>query len=403
MKKKILFMTSVMGSGGVEKALLTMLEYIPREMYEITLVLIDRGGAFYSLLPSDIRCVSLAVDGITNDELTKVLGLRDSVKNQLRRGHFISAFGCIYRKLIKNDYFFYLPSNIKQLKISDPVLNENYDLAICYHIHQPLNLAIVSEKINAAHKIAWVHNDFKNTNLQTAKLKRYLNKYERYFVVSKQLFNEFLEVMPVVLHKKVQIFNNIISTCLIENASKEYFPKEFIEDAGFKILSVGRLTHQKGFDIAIEVCKYLVENHYNFIWYVIGEGEEKVKLEKMIKDNHFENVLKLLGTRVNPYPYFKHCDIYVQPSRHEGYGIAVAEARVLKKPIVTTDFVGAHEQIVSGVTGLIVPFSADFIAASISMLIDSEQLRLLFNENLQKEFENKFDHVTDIDKLLKLI
>ena len=136
-----------------------------------------------------------------------------------------------------------------------------------------------------------------------------------------------------------------------------------------KILTIGRLDRQKGYDLAIKVCESLVKKGYKFQWFVLGRGREENALRVMIEEKKLQETFILLGVRENPYPYIDQCDIYVQPSRHEGYGIAVAEARLLAKPIICTDFAGAKEQIINGKTGKIVEFNELELTQAISELL----------------------------------
>jgi glycosyltransferase involved in cell wall biosynthesis len=129
----------------------------------------------------------------------------------------------------------------------------------------------------------------------------------------------------------------------------------------------------------------LLDDNLNLRWYLIGDGEEKENLEYLIKKNNLADRIILLGTIVNPYPYFKECDIYVQPSRHEGYCITLAEARLFNKAIVTTDSVGAKEQIVDGETGLIVKFDKFEIYNAIKKIIENKQLGIYITDNLKKD------------------
>lgn len=106
-----------------------------------------------------------------------------------------------------------------------------------------------------------------------------------------------------------------------------------------------------------------------------------------------------MGIKANPYPYLKLCDIYVQPSRHEGYCITLAEARCLKKSIVTTDFAGAKEQIINNDTGFITEFDEEQIYIAVKTLIDDQKIRQKFESNLTKK---KVDTSSEVTKLLKL-
>jgi len=131
----------------------------------------------------------------------------------------------------------------------------------------------------------------------------------------------------------------------------------------------------------------------------MGDGVERKKLEKQIKQCNVYNNFILMGIITNPYPYLRLCDIYVQPSRHEGYCITLAEARCLKKPIVTTDFAGAKEQIINNCTGFITKFNEEQIYMAVKTLIDDQKIRQKFENNLTKQ---KVDTSNEVAKLLKL-
>ena len=88
---------------------------------------------------------------------------------------------------------------------------------------------------------------------------------------------------------------------------------------------------------------------------------------------------------MNPYPYFANCDIYVQPSRHEGWGITLTEAKIFNKVVVTTNFAGAQEQIKDGVTGDIVKVDPSAISSRIERLIEEPERYMLYVNNLKKE------------------
>ena len=112
-----------------------------------------------------------------------------------------------------------------------------------------------------------------------------------------------------------------------------------------------------------------------FQWYILGEGTQRKTLETEIQKEHVEDCFHLLGTRMNPYPYFKNCDIYVQTSRHEGYVTTVSEAKIFKKPIVTTDVSGAREQLKNGINGSIVEINTNDIYMKLRELMESSELR----------------------------
>lgn len=164
----------------------------------------------------------------------------------------------------------------------------------------------------------------------------------------------------------------------------------------FNIVTVGRLTEQKGYDIAIKAASILKKRKINFVWYAIGGGRDEEKLKKLVEKCCLENQFVFLGRKRNPYPYMKHCDLYVQPSRHEGYVITLVEARALCLPILSSDIPSAREQIQDGINGYVAELSAEAIA---------DKIEYLYNNPSQMEKTVKYlkEHPIDFSKeLLKL-
>ena len=156
---------------------------------------------------------------------------------------------------------------------------------------------------------------------------------------------------------------------------------------GFRLLTIGRLCDQKGWDIAIDACYALKQEGYDIRWYWVGWGAQDMERARMqIEARGVSNDFKLLGLRTNPFPFLKACDIYVQPSRFEGYCLTVAEARAFNRPIVCTDFAGASEQVKNGCTGIIVPAATvDAVCNGVRQLLDSEKMRESFTKALSIE------------------
>ena len=123
-------------------------------------------------------------------------------------------------------------------------------------------------------------------------------------------------------------------------------------------------------------------------------------MEKYISDNHLKNTFILLGTTPNPYPYIKACTIYVQTSRHEGYGLSIAEARILNKPVVTTEFNAVYDQMVQGKNGLVVKQDPVAVADAIESLLTD---RDLYNSIVTYQQQEKKGNTEEIDKFYKLV
>ena len=169
---------------------------------------------------------------------------------------------------------------------------------------------------------------------------------------------------------------------------------------GIKIVTVGRLSREKGQDLAINALLKLKQDGYKVRWYCVGEGNARDEYEKLIKEKNLEGNFILLGANPNPYPYIKKSDIYVQTSRHEGYCLTLAEAKCLCKPIVTTNFIGAYEQIKNKINGFIVNQNEDDIYEKIKFIIDNNYIRDKFISNLNN---TKLNTVNNVNKLLDYI
>ena len=277
----------------------------------------------------------------------------------------------------QNGFFEAIGANI-------PLNEKQFDAALDFHGYASFTTYYVSEKVSANLKATWIHSsDFFDS---VRKYSYYYDKYNQVYGVSEACVTKFLDVMPHFKNKCDTFYNIILEDEIKMKAENGLgFNDDF---RGSRILSVGRLSVQKGFDVAISVVAKLKAEGYDFRWYVIGEGSERENLNRLIQAYDVADRFILMGDNTNPYPYMMQCDIYVQPSRWEGYGITLAEARILHRPIVTTNFYGAREQIIDNENGIIVEFDEFQICAAIIKLLMDTQLRKNFEMNLKKDKVN---------------
>lgn len=377
--KKIAIVTRRMIAGGIEKALISMLEMIPKDKFDITLFVMSRGGEFEKYIPKNIKVKCLYGE----EKSTK-----DKIVNNFKKGNILQVIRIpIYTTLaIKSKRVYKQEEYLAKII---PKQKEKFDLAIAYHTPASFPVVYVSKYLNARKKIAWIHSDVEVYKNELERYISYYNTFDKIYCVSKYGKVKFDNQYPH-LKNKTDIFYNIINKDEIIRLSDE---KSGFNDNfnGIRILTVARLTKEKGCDIVPEILDSLIKEGLDIKWYLVGDGEERDYLNKRIVEMGLENKLVLLGVKNNPYPYFKNCDIYVQPSRHEGYCITLAEAKLFNKPIITTDFVGAIEQIEDNNTGLIVKFNIDELKDSIKKLIKDNRLRekLIFNLSNLESKNNK--------------
>lgn len=202
--------------------------------------------------------------------------------------------------------------------------------------------------------------------------------------MSDRLTEEFKNICPDYKTRSFTLHNIVDIQDIKQKANDLSHVEEiFLNEKSFKILTVGRFVEQKGFDLAIKAAAILKEKGVKFVWYAIGYGKDEEMMKSLIEEYKVRDCFVILGRKENPYSYMLNSDLYVQTSRHEGYGLTVAEARVLGKTIVCTDFAGASEQIINNLNGVIVKeFSAKKISEAILPFIEDEKYREDFHERI---------------------
>ncbi|MBS4205805.1 glycosyltransferase [Bacillus sp. FJAT-49754] len=387
-------MVTNMNIGGVEKSLLSLLSAIPKDKYDITLILLEKKGGFLESIPNWVKIEES--NWFSDVKPIIMQPPQQTVKNFLYNKQFlkIPSFINAYfiSKYFNNRHFYY--QNVLKSIPNNP---NKYDIAISYQGPTDIIDYYIAYKVTAHKKISWVHFDVSKHRINEKLYKKLYRSFEKVFVVSKQAKNNLIDKVPS-LAKKTEVFMNIIPKDLIKEMSQ--VPIKFDDDyRGLKIVTVGRLSKEKGQDMAIKVLSRLRDEGYEVRWYCIGEGNERKEYEQLIHMYGLKNDFVLLGAKTNPYPYIFQADIYVQTSRHEGYCITLAEAKYLKKPIVTSNFIGAYEQIENDVTGIIVS-NEEELYSKIKYIIDHKRER----EKLSKALEHKtYESTDEIQKFLTYI
>ncbi|SEP67406.1 Glycosyltransferase involved in cell wall bisynthesis [Virgibacillus subterraneus] len=388
MKKKVIFMIINMNVGGTEKALLNMIAEMPKADYDITILMLEKYGGFLESIPSEVNVEYLQEYPTFKEELNQPP--KKKALKLIKRGRFIKGilFSTIVllSKLTKNKsiFFNYLLKNV-------PELTNEYDVAIAYAGPMDFISYFVAMKINAKKKIQWIHFDITKVGFDNRFAAKLYKQFDKIFVVSKEGKNKFINLFPQ-FENKVESFPNKVSREIVLKMADEGpgFEGNF---NGVRILTVGRLSKEKGQDLAIRALAKLKKAGFNVRWYCIGEGSARAEYQELIKEYEVDNDFILLGAKPNPYPYMKQCDIYVQPSRHEGYCITLAEAKCFNKPIVSTNFTGAREQIVNGKTGVIVNIGETDVYNAIKKMLDNKLLCQRYSESISKEhFEKIVSH-----------
>lgn len=365
--KNILFVMPSLGSGGAEKSLVNLLNLIDYEKYAVDLLLFKREGLFLSQIPKKVQLLQ-PTDSlqyaykIDRGMFSSVSG----IKAGILRG--TSTFVCklLYKENARQQRW------IKFYKRYLPNLEEEYDVAIGF-LEGDASYYVI-DKVNAKKKILWIHNDFNEIKkYEDAKIyEKYFQKADSVVSISDKCVQILKQNYPALVNKFYYL-PNLTSSSLLKKMSEEFDVSEF-EKNQFNVLSIGRLTRQKGYDFAIDAVKILKEKYSDIHWWIIGAGELEEQLKKQVKDNDLEEYITFLGLRANPYPYIRSCDLLVQPSRWEGKSVVLDEAKILAKPILATNYSTIKDQLKDKKEGLITDISPNAIAEGIIELRENPQL-----------------------------
>ena len=394
--KKVLITSFDMGIGGVERSLVNMLDNFDYNNYSVDLMLYRHQGEFLDMISDKVNLL---------DEKEGYNSFGEPLDKVIKDGKYALASARIKAKLMatstkltkKVDEIGYYQDQLAN-KYSNKYLDNmetEYDVAISYVWPHDM----VAYKVKADKKIAWIHTDYSTIYVDRRIDLQLWNKFDYIVSISQECTDAFVKIYPS-LKEKIILVENIRAPKFINKMANEEC-EDMADSDDIKLLTVGRLCYPKAIDNAIKAMKVLRDKDVNNVkWYVVGYGPDEAMLQELIKENKLEDRFFLLGKKINPYPYMKKCDIYIQPSRYEGKSVTVLEAQMLGKPVLITNYPTAKSQLKHNIDGYITDLSVDGIVKGIEKLINDVKLRSKLEENT-KEFD--YSNVEELEKLYEII
>ncbi|MDR1896537.1 MAG: glycosyltransferase [Prevotellaceae bacterium] len=379
--KKVLFVIESLGLGGAEKSLVTLLNNLDYAQLTVDLMLVKPDGIFVKYVPENVSILEIPPIRITIFERILYKLYRMFNFKKLHHAH-------LFWKVFGNKY---------------AILPHKYDIAIAYN--QGFATYFVEKYTTANIKYAWVNTDYKKAGYKIFFDFPIYSRFSKIIAVSEEvkcsIEGELRSINKIL---NVGVVKDIVDDVIMQKQAKEKIPQRFTKDV-INIVSVGRLATPKAFSLAVKACDKLIKKNIRINWVIIGEGQERQNLERLIAQYHLQHVFFLFGATDNPYPYMNACDIFVQTSLFEGLGTTLIEASCLNKPIVTTNFPSAYAILEHEKTGLICEMNEDAIARSIERLINDEDLRNRLVGNLKKADRKSGKEATlqQINELLELV
>lgn len=373
-KIKVLFRHRSMEMGGVEKVILSMLNNLNKDKFELTLCLNINQGELRNEIPKHVRKVHLT-DGKEDLSGNSVIQKVQLVKRKLR-----------LQKALKN------PS------ITQKILNDEYNVEIAptYAAFS----AVLNSTNKKSKKIGWFHSDITLPKLQplVPEILKQIPQFDYFIFGSQQTKDILIETYPELKIPENQVILNAIP---IEELKKKAlaFKPELPQKPVF--VSVARLHSRKGFQKLMDAHAKLLKDGFDHHIIVIGDGEEMDNLKKQSENLGVTESFKLLGSSMNPYPHVKNADFFILPSESESWPLIIADTLILQKPIISTNVGGIPEMIEHRKTGYLINYDTNEMYESMKKFLTEPQLVSQIKENLkniEKQFDNQkiFNAVEDI-------
>lgn len=360
MKKKILFCMFRFYKGGTEKIAINLMNNLDKEKYDITLITLFADGGYENLLDKDIKKKSL---------------LKKRIRGVSRLLTFIPGH-IIYKLLVK----------------------DKYDVEIA--VGDGITSRIIGSSFNKeSKKISWIHMDVlkRGSNMKEFKTKegrkKFYEPFDKIVCVSNDCKDNFVKKFGCK-NKTIVKNNPVIIDEILRKADEEL--DITLDKEKLNIVTVGRLSKEKGYDRLLRVHKKLIEEGINHNIYIIGEGPDRKELEIYIKENKLINSIYLLGFKSNPYKYMKKMDLFICSSRNEAFSTVLSEAIILGKPILTTECSGTKELLGNSEFGIICNNSENSLYYELkNIIINSHKIQYYSEKALERS------KIFDLDRTIK--
>ncbi len=382
-KKKVLFLIHTLGAGGAEKVLVNLVNHMSKK-YDVTVMTVIDTGIFKTQLSKDVRYKTMFKIPFHKE------------KNQ-NSGSLLNKTSRL-KSLMAKFYSFiwkYMPVNLLyKIKIK-----EEYDIEVAFL--EGICAKIIAASPQNSKKYSWMHVDIINENKSDRVFKNIrvekecYQKFDKIVAVSEEVRKQFIKKFDYDSSKIVVKHNAINAEEIVKKANESF---DDLDNGNFEIVSIGRLSNQKGYDRLLEVVKKLKKDKINFHLSIIGVGPKEEELKQYLIDNKLEDYVTFKGFKSNPYPYLKNADLFVCSSRAEGFSTVACEATILGVPIVTTDCSGMEELLGDSEYGLITKNNSNSLYEGMKKILNDKKLYDKYKKQIVK-IKNRFS----IEKSVKEI
>ncbi len=370
--KKILFVIHDLHHGGAEKVLVNLVNNFDRQKFDITVMALFGGGVNEQFLAKDIKLI------------------------------------ICHKKVFRG--------NSRIMKLFSPqflfryYIQEKYDIIVSY-LEGPSARIVSGCRDRNTKLISWIHVEQHDKETACRSFRNYAEALECYqkfdctVCVSEYVKRDFRRIFPV--ENPVYVLYNTNETDQIRESAKESVDDIDLKNDEIKLVGVGKLMPNKGFQKLAGIHVRLIQEGYKVHTYILGEGPERNRLEKYVDEKGCTDTFTLLGYRTNPYKYIAKCDVFVCASMAEGFSTAATEALILGVPVVTTKVSGMEEMLgEKNEYGIVVDGTGENVLyTGVKRLLDSSEEMQYYKEKARirgRKFE-KSSTVKAVERLIETL
>lgn len=375
-KIKILFRHRSMEMGGVEKVLLSLLNNLNRDLFEITVLLSIDQGELRNEIPSHVRKVFLAKG-----------------KESFSKNKFIQKLQLLLRRI-----------KLEKLRKNPKLIDSNYlknsydiEIGMTYNDFEP----ILNSSNKNSKKIGWFHSEINHPKLQVLvpKILEHFPQFDHMVYCSEKIKEMMHKDYPNLNYPRESVIINAIP---IEEIKKKAAEKITDLPKSPVFVSVGRLHTRKGYHKLVEVHAQLLKDGFEHSVLIIGDGEELPNLLTQQKILGVEKTFIFAGNKMNPYVYIKNADFFIMPSESEAWPLVIAEALILQTPIIATEVGDVGLMIKHKKTGYLIDYKTQEIYDAMKEFLINKSLISDLKENL-REIEKEFDNQKIFNEVEEMI
>ena len=386
--KKVVFVINNLGTGGVQSSLLNLLAELKGKFHITVLCFDKRLKNSSNVLPPHVELV------VPNSPFS-YLGMSQGELRGKPAKYLARAFWALLTRFLGR-------SSTIQLMLPFQKKLGDYDCAISYLHEAPQKSfyggcnEFVLKKIKAKKKVTWLHCDFELCGANSKASEKIYQQFDEIVACSEGTKRAFLRCMPQFKDKCVAIrnCNDYENIRMLAGDGIPYDKSEF------NIVTVARLSKEKGIERAIEAVKRCVKKGYQLHYHIVGSGDQAEHLKKLTRDYGLENAVTFYGNQNNPYPYMKNADLFLLPSYHEAAPMVFDEAACLGVPVLATATTSTDEMITESGFG--------FVCENSQVGIADGLMKVLMNPDslveIKKSLENcQFTNQDKINKVSEVI